>query len=123
MFLIVLTKMFPFEKLDVYTKAFASQQKVMIYLNNNKSLPIYMRNQYGRASLSIMLNIAEGSGRSTNKDRKNFLINARGSVFECVAIIDLLLAQTEVTEEFHTELKSSYEEISRMLFAMIRNLS
>lgn len=115
--------MFPFEKLVVYTKAFASQRKVMVYLNNKKYLPVYIRNQYGRASLSIMLSIAEGSGRSTNKDRKNFLINARSSVFECVAIIDLLLAQNEVNQEFHTELKSSYEEMSRMLFAMIRNLS
>jgi four helix bundle protein len=86
-------------------------------------LPVYIRNQCGRASLSIMLNLAEGSGRSTNKDRKNFFIIARGSVFECVAIIDLLLAQNEVSLEFHDELKSSFEEISRMLFALIKNLS
>ena len=115
--------MFPFEKLDVYNKSFALQRKVMVYLSDNKSLPVYIRNQYGRANLSIMLNLAEGSGRSTNKDRKNFFIIARGSVFECVAIIDLLLAQNEVDLEFHNELKSSYEEISRMIFAMIKNLS
>ncbi len=115
--------MFPFEKLDVYNKSFSAHQKAHNYLNLNKNLPSYLRNQYGRASLSIMLNIAEGSGRSTEKDRRGFLINARGSVFECVAIIDLLLAQKEVSEEFQTELKSSYEEISRMLFTMIKNLS
>ena len=115
--------MFPFEKLEVYNKAFAMQRKVMVYLSDNKSLPVYIRNQYGRANLSIMLNLAEGSGRSTNKDRKNFFIIARGSVFECVAIIDLLLAQNEVSLQFHEELKSSYEEISRMIFAMIKNLS
>ncbi len=95
--------MFPFEKLEVYNKAFAMQRKVMVYLSDNKSLPGYIRNQYGRANLSIMLNLAEGSGRTTNKDRKNFFIIARGSVFECVAIIDLLLAQNEVSLELHTD--------------------
>ncbi len=95
--------MFPFEKLDVYIKAFAMQRKVMVYLSDNKRLPVYIRNQYGRANLSIMLNLAEGSGRSINKDRKNFFIIARGSVFECVAIIDLLLAQNEVSLELHTD--------------------
>jgi four helix bundle protein len=115
--------MFPFEKLEVYNKAFALQRKVMVYLSDNKNLPVYIRNQYGRASLSIMLNLAEGSGRSTNKDRRNFFIIARGSVFECVAIIDLLLAQNEVSLDLHTELKSYYEEISKMLFALIKNLS
>ncbi len=95
--------MFPFEKLEVYNKAFAMQRKVMVYLSDNKSLPVHIRNQYGRANLSIMLNLAEGSGRSTNKDRKNFFIIARGSVFECVAIIDLLLAQNEVSLELHTD--------------------
>ena len=114
--------MFPFEKLEVYNKAFAMQSKVMVYLGNNRGLPVYIRNQYGRASLSIMLNLAEGSGRSTNKDHRNFFIIARGSVFECVAIIDLLLAQNEVSSDLHTEFKSSYEEISKMLFALIKNL-
>ncbi|OYU94861.1 MAG: four helix bundle protein [Bacteroidetes bacterium B1(2017)] len=114
--------MFPFEKLVVYNKAFLLQGRVMDFLKNNKSLPVYLRNQYGRASLSIMLNLAEGSGRSTNKDRKFFFVVARGSVFECAAILDLLLAQKEVNPIFHNEIKTSYEEISRMLFAMIKNL-
>lgn len=33
--------MFPFEKLVVYNKAFAMQRKVMVYLSDNKSLPVY----------------------------------------------------------------------------------
>jgi len=114
--------MFPFEKLEVYKKAFASHQQVYALLISNVKIPGYIKNQYGRASLSIMLNIAEGSGRSTNKDRKSFMINARGSVFECVAIIDFLFAQNEVQESFHGEIKSGYEEISKMLYAMIKNL-
>jgi len=115
--------MFPFENLEVYKKAFASHQKVYAFLNSGKNSPGYLKNQYGRASLSIMLNIAVGSGISTNKDRKNFMINARGSVFECVAIIDFVFAQNEIQESLHQEIKSGYDEISRMLYAMIKNLS
>ncbi len=114
--------MFPFEKLEVYSKAFKSHQKVALFLKSNNSLPFYLRNQYGRASLSIMLNIAEGSGRVTNRDRRNFLINARGSVFECAALVDLLFAELAIAETLYHELKSNYEEMSKMLFAMIRNL-
>ncbi len=34
-----------------------------------------------------MQNITEGSSRFSNKDRKNFLIIARGSAFECAGIL------------------------------------
>jgi len=115
--------MFPFEKLDVYNKAFKSNQTVYTFLISNSKIPTYLKNQYGRASLSIMLNISEGSGRETKKDRKSFFVNARGSVFECVAIIDFLLAQSEIDISLHNDLKANYEEISRMLHAMIKNLS
>jgi len=114
--------MFPFENLEVYKKAFASHQKVNKLLVSNSQIPAYLKNQYGRASLSIMLNIAEGSGRVTNKDRRSFMINARGSTFECVAIVDFLFSQNEVSDAFHQEIKSGYEEISKMLYAMIKNL-
>jgi four helix bundle protein len=38
-----------------------------------------------------MLNIAEGTSRFSNKDRKNFFVIVRGSAFECVAILEYLL--------------------------------
>jgi len=46
--------------------------------------------QIRRASFSIMLNIAEGSSRFSNKDRKNFMVVARGSAFESAAILEYL---------------------------------
>jgi four helix bundle protein len=100
--------MFPFENLEVYKKAFVSHQKVHSFIVSNTKIPGYLINQYGRASLSIMLNIAEGSGRNTNKDRRSFFINARGSVFECVSIIDILLVQKEIFDALHSDIKSGY---------------
>jgi four helix bundle protein len=114
--------MFPFENLEVYKKSFLNNQRVYSFLKANKTIPAYFKNQFGRASLSIMLNIAEGSGRATNKDRRSFLINARGSVFECVSILNFLKDQNEIADDFHLDLYTYYEEISRMLFAMIKKL-
>ncbi len=82
-------------------------------------------NQVGQASvssLSIMLNIAEGSAKFSNKDRKNFYVTARGSTFECAALVNFLHGEEEISNELKLELSNSYEEISRMLFTMIKNL-
>ncbi|MBK6331410.1 MAG: four helix bundle protein [Bacteroidetes bacterium] len=38
----------------------------------------------------MVLNIAEGSGKASLNDRKNYFTIARGSVFECVAVNDIL---------------------------------
>lgn len=114
--------MFPYENLEVYKKAYTANQKVYRLLKGNKSIPGYSKDQLGRASLSIMLNIAEGSARFSNRDRRNFYVTARGSAFECASLISFLGDEGEIPNELKQELASSYEEISRMLFRMMKNL-
>ena len=50
-----------------------------------------MSNQLRRAALSINLNIAEGTGRF-GKDERKFFVTARGSAFECAAILDAMVS-------------------------------
>ena len=69
-----------------------------------------------------MLNIAEGTSRFSNKDRKNFFVIARGSAFESVAILEYLLETKEITDEVFMETEKKLEEISKMLFGLIRGL-
>jgi four helix bundle protein len=114
--------MFPFENLQVYQKSFLLNKSIYKYLKNSPQLPGYIKNQLGRASLSIMLNIAEGVGKKTPKDRKNFLVISRGSTLECAALIQFLGSENEMTESLQAEMCGGLEEISKMLFAMIRNL-
>lgn len=115
--------MFPYENLEVYKKAFAYNQKVYRLLKAGPAIPSYFRDQLGRASLSIQLNIAEGSGRFSAKDRRNFFVVARSSSFECASLLQFLHSETEISDESALEFAGTLEEISKMLFKMIGNLN
>ncbi|MCC5923384.1 MAG: four helix bundle protein [Crocinitomicaceae bacterium] len=81
------------------------------------------KDQLRRASFSVVLNIAEGSGRFSKPDRRNFYVISRSSIFECVAILDVLKDEKVLDENRYQEFYVYAEEISKMLFAMIKNLS
>ena len=70
-----------------------------------------------------MLNIAEGTGRFSKADKKNFYIIARSSIFECVAIFDVLRDEKALHEIQFQAFYSQAEELSKMLFAMIKQLT
>ncbi|MFB6343124.1 four helix bundle protein [Saccharicrinis sp. FJH62] len=114
--------MFDFEKLTVYSHAKDFNKKVNHFLVSNKQ-DRTTTDQLRRASFGIMLNIAEGSGRYTQKDKRNFYVISRGSAFECVAIFDYLKDIGTITESEFAKFYSDLDEISRMLFSMIKHLS
>jgi len=79
--------MFHFQTLDVYKRAAE-------FLPLAYSLAVgtggELAGQLRRAALSINLNIAEGTGR-LGRDERRFFITARGSAFECAAILDAMI--------------------------------
>ncbi|MBN1415097.1 MAG: four helix bundle protein [Bacteroidales bacterium] len=114
--------MFDFQNLEVYKKAKAFYLDCKKLILSNK-LDKYVIDQFGRAAFSIALNIAEGSGKFSKADRKNYFITARGSVFECVAVIDILYEEKILNlEEFECYIRKA-DELSRILYTMIKNLS
>jgi len=52
-------------------------------------LPYHLKSQLSRASSSITLNIAEGTGKRTHKDQRRFFYIAYGSTKETIAILTL----------------------------------
>ena len=114
--------MFDFQNLDVYKKSkffHVSCKKIIL----EKKLDKYVNDQLGRASFSVPLNIAEGSGKFSKADRKNYFTAARASVFECIAVLDILSDEGIITEMEFKEKMNKADELSRILFAMIKNLS
>lgn len=116
--------MFDFEKLVVYHKSKEFYSRVSLLIKNQKgTMDRAMQNQLRRAALSILLNIAEGTGRSTNADKRNFYVVSRGSVYECVALADILMCEEIIDEKLHHDWYLHLEELSKMLHAMIKSLA
>ena len=113
---------FEFQNLSVYKKAKIFHQSTKSIVNE-KSLKNYEKDQLSRTSFSIVLNIAEGSGRFSKSDRRNFFVITRSSVFECVAILDVLKDNNIISQEEFESLENQADELSRILYAMIKNLS
>jgi four helix bundle protein len=113
--------MFDFEKLEVYRQAKTFNHNVQKFIVK-ASLDNTTKHQLRRASLNIVLNIAEGSGRNSKADKRNFVVIARGSTFECVAIFDVLKEEGAIEEVF-LFFYTAAEALSKMLYAMIQKLT
>ena len=81
---------FDHERLDVYRLAL----DFLVFANELTSkLPrgrAHFADQLGRAALSVLLNIAEGAGKTSPADKRRFYLTARGSATESAAMLDAL---------------------------------
>lgn len=112
-----------FEKLEVYQRAVNLAQNIAALTETFPPKGYYhLVDQLRRASLSISLNIAEGNGRWHAKERKNFFWIARGSVFECVPLLELCNREKLLSQEQHNALKAELEILSKMLSALIKGM-
>ena len=113
---------FAFEKLVVYQKAISFADEICTLTRELPRGYFFLADQLNRAALSIAANIAEGNGRFTKPDRRNFFGIARGSVQECVPLLELAVRQKLLHLGRHQQLKADLEEIARMLSGLINGL-
>ena len=113
--------MFGFQTLDVYNKATQFHVDCKNLLERIKTSR-NVNDQLTRASYSIPLNIAEGSGKFSKPDRKNYFTTARASVFECASILEILNVDQKISDQEFLALNDECEQMSRMLLKMIKNL-
>ncbi len=115
-------KQFDHEKLTVYQHSIKFVAWAAELLESvPKSTAVY--DQLDRASTSVPLNIAEGNGKSTPKDRCKYFDTARGSALECAACLDVLLAKKKINSETAENGKALLIEIVSMLIGLIRSTS
>jgi four helix bundle protein len=112
---------FHHEKLIVYRRAleFAGWSQILI---DSLTKETSTRDQLERAGDSIALNIAEGNGKFSTKDRARFFQIAHGSALECAACLDLFVARQCCEVDRIEKGKLILEEIVKMLFTMLDRL-
>jgi four helix bundle protein len=113
---------FMFENLQVYQKAVDLADTIASHAETYPRGYYFLVDQLNRAALSIATNIAEGNGRFTKPDRKNFFTIARGSAQECVPLLEISKRRGFINDTQHAKLKSELEEIARMLSGLINGL-
>lgn len=112
---------FDFHNLEVYKKAKELNKDILRFLKENKNIDPYIRDQLKRASISTVLNIAEGSGKFSKPDKRNFYTIARGSVYECVSLFELIADEENMPKERFNDLYQKYETLSKMLLGLINS--
>jgi four helix bundle protein len=113
---------FDHEKLDVYREAIDFCGWVGEFLPAI-SAKAAAKDQLDRASTSIPLNVAEGNGKFSARDRARFLEMARGSALECAACLDVLLVRKLTTEQRVENQKEKLARIVQMLVGLLKKFS
>jgi four helix bundle protein len=113
--------MFDFEKLEVYQVIKNHNIKVQKYILSKPEIDEEFLIRWKNASLKILLNLAEATGRMSDAEKRECLTLSRGSVFESVAIIDLLKGMGQISDELYKEFYDGYEQASKMLLGMYRS--
>jgi len=79
-----------------------------------------LTSQLRRAAVSIACNIAEGCGRRSQSELRQFVHIALGSAQECETLILLAYRLGFVQQEAQDALASSIRSVSRMLHGLLR---
>jgi four helix bundle protein len=112
---------FDHEKLDAYQAAleFAAWAGGVI-----ERLPAKLsaRDQLDRASTSAVLNVAEGNGKYSLRDRRRYFEIALGSEFECAAAVDVIILRKHLSVAVGALGKQMLHRAVSTLSGLIRSL-
>ena len=109
-----------YKELDVYTEAL---RFLPLAARLGKALPrgyASFAEPLRTASLSIVTNIGEGSGKTTRPDPRRFYAIARGSAMECGAIVDAFFVLGFIETEEAEQANELLDAVVRMLSKMAR---
>ena len=114
---------FRFREFPVYGD---TRQFVKEIYELTKSFPkeeIYgLTSQIRRASISVALNIAEGSAKGSDADFHRYLMQSWGSVNEVVGCLDIALDLCYINESVHKEHLAKAESLAKQLNAFSQTL-
>ena len=96
-----------------------------IYLTTNL-FPKYellgLTSQIRRAAVSILLNLAEGSGKKSDADFNRFILISTGSLHELAACLDIARDLRYITPLAHQRYLDECELLARKLYGFSKKL-
>ena len=114
---------FIFEKLDVWQKARKLVGDVYRLLAQFPSFERYaLCDQIRRAAVSVPSNIAEGSGRASNREKIHFIEIAYGSLMETFNQLTIASDLGYISKESVNGTRDQFTEIAKMLSGWRNNL-
>ena len=112
-------KEYSFEKLEVYVEARALVKAIY---NLSACFPDSERyaltDQIHRAVVSVTSNIAEGTSRTSKKDKAHFVEMAYGSLMEVVSQLQVAMDLNYISQTQYNALQPLIEKISYKLYAL-----
>ena len=113
---------FAVENLKVYQKAVDFADEILAMTEQFPRGYGFLADQLNRASVSIAANLAEGNGRFTKPDRKHFFGIARGSIQECIPLLELAERRGLINSSQRERSRDRLEELGKMLSGLINGL-
>ena len=113
---------FRFLKFQVYQDAKLFNKEIYRLTMNWRGPYKDLADQLQRASLSICLNIAEGSAKSYDKDFRRYIQNSLGSVNETVACLDVAYSMDLITSIKYRNLIEVTVNIAKQLGGFSKKL-
>ena len=115
---------FRFRDFKVYKDAIEFRMRIKSLIKRYFPLEekYLLTDQIIRAVNSIVLAIAEGADRSTDKDFALFLNRAHTSLSEVVACLDIALREKYITDMIHKEYLLEAENLANQITAFRRTL-
>jgi four helix bundle protein len=113
--------MHKFQDLIVYQKSLSMTSDVRTVCQQFPKDELYVLSaQFKRAVDSIVLNIAEGAGDSSDKEFVRFLGYSLRSTFECIGCLDIAFKNKYIDDNLHAMLSGKFNEIIAMLYSLQR---
>ena len=112
---------FIFEDLQVYQKALKLSEEIISEIKSTNYKYNRIRDQLIGAIISIPLNIAEGCGRTSKKDRIQFFNFARSSSFEGIPLLEICVKFNIISSNSSVKFRNEIESISKMLSGLIKS--
>lgn len=112
-----------FRELNLWKKSKVVAKEVYLISKQLPSDELYgLNSQIKRAAISIMSNIAEGAGRSSDKEFIHFLSISNGSCFELFAQLELSIELNLLNQESIKPIVSELEELQKMNYSLQKKL-